>query len=335
MSKNSFKLTSTKAPQGMSSKEVTLSLNKEPLLYNPNKTNFEQMLECYNYIDNPDITYDDLKDIYANYVVSIGQNIDVKKLRDDLEEVHLEDHGMYVYKKYIRDGKQNYNIAKDFSTALSEASLDISCKYIPRENKSYCVHFHKEIKIPSLFGEEEIKYRNCYVSVEDCDTEYDRSKGYHKRIMLIFPVYINGTDFYSTYDFVNLVFKDDNQKVTEALEYSAATLKGRTLTEEGTKTIKYLTNVVLYLNSGDPDLRELKKPKIPKVAKNIKKFHKKNKHKPLLDIIEVGFNYMKGIKYHVSSTMVRGHFRWQPCGVGLQQVKLIWIGEHPRNFDNK
>jgi hypothetical protein len=320
---------------GMASKDLALASVKGPVKLNPDKTNFEQVLQYAGYEENPDISYDELKAVLLKHITYGRPNISVPKVLAYLEEANHKDQGMYVYEKYIRDGKKNYRISKEFGEALSKTKLDISCKYIPKLNKCYNIQFHNDVLLKSLFGEEDITYKNCYVSIEDCSTDYDKLKGYHKRIMVILPVYLNGNEFYSTYDFVNLVFKDDDQKVTEALVYSAANLKGRGITKEGEGIIKYITNLILYINSGDPDIRELKKPKIPKETKNPKKFQKKNRHRPLLDIIEVGFSYMKGITYQVSSTDVRGHFRWQPCGEERSQVKLIWVKEHTRSFDKK
>lgn len=307
----------------------------DPVKYNPDKTHFEQALEFLGYVGNPDINIDEFKALSVNFVNRLVEDnkmtpmeasMTLKSLMEDVK------HDIYTYTTYIRDGKKNYRISKDFSKALADASLDISCKYIPKKNISYNIQFHKDIILKSIFGEDNIAYRNCYVAIEDCTSEYDKKKGYLKRVMLVFPIYQDGTEYISTYDYINLVFEDDNQKVSEAIQNSANLLDSQKLTQDGRGVIKYITNIVLYLNSGDPDLRELKKPNIPKLTKNIKKFEKKNKHKPLLDVIEVGYNYMKGINYSVSGTVVRGHFRWQPYGSNREQVKLIWIEEHPRNF---
>jgi len=310
-----------------------------PLKYNPNKTHFEQALEFLNYVGNPDISIEEFKAISVKFIDQLVLDNQMssreaafltKSLMEDVK------HDIYTYTTYIRYGKKNYRISKDFSEALADASLDVSCKYIPKKNISYNIQFHKEMVLSSIFGDPKDFYRNCYVAIEKCDTERDKIKGYLKRVMLVFPIYKDGTDYISTYDYINLVFRDENQKVSEAILDSADQLEeSHKLTQKGKGVIKYITNIILYLNSGDPDLRELKKPNIPKNTKNIKKFHKKNKQKTLLDIIDVGFNYMKGIIYRVSATVVRGHFRWQPFGPGREQIKLIWINEHPRHFDDK
>lgn len=302
--------------------------------YNPDKTHFEQFLQYLGFEGNPDVSYQEVKEGIYNLMRKNYPNLSQQDLVLKLEPLFLSHHDMHCYERYIRDGKKNYKISKDFGEALAQASLDISCKYIPKKNYAYSIEFHKDAKIPSVFGEPNVFYHSCYVSIEDCDTEYDKQKGYLKRIMLCFPAYLGGSDYYSTYDFVNLVFKDDNQTVTEALLDSSRRIESQDLNEEGRKVAKYITNIILYINSGDPDLREIKKPKIPKDTKNPRKFEKKNRHRSLLDLIEVGFNYLKGINYTVSSTVVRGHFRWQPCGTGREQVKLIWIEEHARNFKN-
>jgi len=317
---------------------MTTPLNIPTVKYNPEKTHFEQALEFLDYHGNPDITLDEFKDISIAFVEKLVKEQKMHPMDAQLTIKHLmEDvkHDLYTYGTYIRDHKQNYRISKEFSEALADASLDVSCKYIPNKDISYNIQFHKDIVLKSMFGEKDIAYRNCYVAIEECSSERDKLKGYLKRVMLVFPIYRHGQEYSSTYDFINLVFKDENQKVSEAIKESAELLESQTLSEDGAGVIKYITNIILYLNSGDPDLRDLKKPKIPKETKNIQKFRRKNRFKSLLDITEVGFNYMKGIQYRVSATAVRGHFRWQPFGPQREQVKLIWIEEHARNFKSK
>jgi hypothetical protein len=47
----------------------------------------------------------------------------------------------------------------------------------------------------------------------------------------------------------------------------------------------------------------------------------------------VGFGWLKPKLRHVDGCVVRSHYRWQPCGVGRSQVKLILVKEHERHFD--
>ena len=313
-------------------------ITPKPVRYNPDKTHFEQQLEFIEYLSNPDINFTEYKialsSFLDNFIKKNKMNPeDAAAVRRITSDDFQQD--TYTYERFIRDGKKTYIIAKDFSEALAEASLDISCRYIPTDAISYNIQFHKDYVLSSLFDSENVFYRNCYVSIEACDTEYDKKKGYLKRIRLVFPIYQEGNLYNSTYDYINLVFREDKQKVRDAILESSKKAKDYKMSEKGIRVIQYIVNVILYINSGDPDLRYLNKPKIPKITKNVHKFHKKNKHKPLLDIIKVGFNYLKGIKYNVSSTVVRGHFRWQPHGEGRGLIKLIWIGEHERHFNNK
>ena len=56
--------------------------------------------------------------------------------------------------------------------------------------------------------------------------------------------------------------------------------------------------------------------------------------KARLPVFLVGFDWKKNRLYKMSSTDVAGHFRWQPCGPGRSQVKLIWIDDHSREYKN-
>jgi len=93
--------------------------------------------------------------------------------------------------------------------------------------------------------------------------------------------------------------------------------------------VKIILNILVYIKSGNPDLREFKndikykKNKIPV---------KKDRELSTSDIILVGFNYKKAIIHRIDETTVSSHFRWQRCGKELSQVKLVCVSEHTRSF---
>ena len=47
----------------------------------------------------------------------------------------------------------------------------------------------------------------------------------------------------------------------------------------------------------------------------------------------LNFDYHRPQQYSVDSTVVRGHFRWQPHGPANSLLKLVWISEHERKFN--
>lgn len=95
----------------------------------------------------------------------------------------------------------------------------------------------------------------------------------------------------------------------------------------------YLLKCLIYIQSGDPDLRKYRPPKIEsKNPKKIRSFYRKHHDNSLIPMILVGYDFKKPVVYQVGETSVTGHFRWQPYGEGRTKVKLIWIDEHLRHY---
>lgn len=94
--------------------------------------------------------------------------------------------------------------------------------------------------------------------------------------------------------------------------------------------LTFICNTLLYLKSGEPDLREnrVKKPKGEFRVGNKVYGGQTNE----LSYTMVGFNYKKPPMYTIDETEVSGHFRWQPYGPGKAKVKLIWIDAHTRQY---
>jgi len=94
--------------------------------------------------------------------------------------------------------------------------------------------------------------------------------------------------------------------------------------------IDYVVKCLLYVESGEPDLERLTgKESNSKKLKKQCSFKKKNY---LCDIIQVGYGFHKR-HYNINETMVVGHFRWQSFGYQLTRIKLIWINEYSRRYD--
>jgi hypothetical protein len=98
--------------------------------------------------------------------------------------------------------------------------------------------------------------------------------------------------------------------------------------------VSFFIKCLLYLQTGDPDLRTAKAPEIPTTQKEKKRRHffRDATDTSLLDVTLVGYSHMKKRVYHVDGTTVCGHFRKQPCGPGRQRIEIIWIDEHERSY---
>lgn len=97
--------------------------------------------------------------------------------------------------------------------------------------------------------------------------------------------------------------------------------------KEHPEYFKAVINLILYIYSGKPDIRDYQ---------NTTKLPGK-KRKPLrhsevystLDLKLIGFSWKKEVivKYSKESWHRSGHFKWQRHGVGLSEVKLIWLDD--------
>lgn len=92
----------------------------------------------------------------------------------------------------------------------------------------------------------------------------------------------------------------------------------------------------MYLHSLNPDVTHMK-PVHQQTAREQKDARKNgfdlNNTRHLIRY--VSWNYGKDREYSVDGTTVRTHLRWQPCGPGRGQTKLIMINEHERKYKKK
>ena len=118
----------------------------------------------------------------------------------------------------------------------------------------------------------------------------------------------------------------DGKTIGDVLDLSATLFTGTRLDP---KFIQLLTKTLLYINSGEPDLQDLKS--VPCLTKKEKKIRQHWRDHCPFDIVDVGYGY-HGKLFRVDETSVSGHFRWQPHGPDRSKVKLIWIDEHMRHY---
>lgn len=92
-------------------------------------------------------------------------------------------------------------------------------------------------------------------------------------------------------------------------------------------------NTLTYINSKDSDIEQLRP---------IKNYNKKQistlpieKKESLatVPIKLVGWSF-HGRQYSKGESQVNAHLRWQPCGEGRKDIKLIWVKPHIRRYNN-
>lgn len=140
---------------------------------------------------------------------------------------------------------------------------------------------------------------------------------------------------------------EDGESVEECIEAYASSAVGKEhLLPNGVSaadalrkekdTVRWFINAILYIYSQQPDL--VKSKTRDSMTNSERRAYVKSGgtvSDHLIPVIYVSWNYKKPIQYSKDSTWVESHPRWQPCGPGRTQVRLVWVTEHERHFKNK
>lgn len=249
-----------------------------------------------------------------------------------------------------------YKVAEKFGEHLHRTNLNIPISVLPRERQTIYIQFPKGISFQSqghtfdhaivdigspdqllstIKSTNHIMYRICAMPAEEVD-----GSGYYPSIAFLLPkedspdgsvvckwAKMDIDD--STVDMNVLktsLSSDMNPSIVDFLQQHPTTKS------IPTDIIEFCLKVLLYINTGDPDLQPEAK-RYP-CATNPEKYIRHLENHCPFTILNLGYGFHERHR-HVDSTMVTGHFRWQPYGPKLSKVKLIWIDEHARVYKNK
>lgn len=96
-----------------------------------------------------------------------------------------------------------------------------------------------------------------------------------------------------------------------------------------------VVNTTIYVYSQDPEIDKLRPLKLY-TNKELGAMGKDVKDNLCtLPVTLVNWNYHTGRHYNVDEAFVGAHMRWQPCGPGRQELKLVFVKEHVRKYNNK
>lgn len=229
---------------------------------------------------------------------------------------------MAFFKVFQQTDGQIYQIAEDFGHALLKAETKVLLKYLKFDETIRCLEFPKSLAFDMGDGD------SCtcvYVGLFGGTFENRPCKV----IEIVCPLVLaDGTK--RGHDNIRLVITSDgailDATVNDTFEVLAS--KGR-ITGISREMVAFIIKCLLYLHSGDPDLRHLRPEPKPRNAKALKKWRRTNVEHP---VILVGFDYKKPKAYSAGEVFVDTHLRWQPYGPGYSQVKLIWVKEHTRHY---
>lgn len=207
------------------------------------------------------------------------------------------------------DPNSNYLIAEEFASELNRCDIDVP-SHLLRHHMSYYIHF-PQLPFSHLF-----KGAFCLAQT-DCFA-----------ILLVGHLNASLACSFSHFIFGTV----EHASLEKALEIAEIDFSGQ-LDKMMQEAVKFAAKSVIYINSGDPDLRHLKAP-TPPTTKKEKKQRQFRKLNSRFDVVHVGFDFLKPKTFNVDEAEVRGHFRWQRCGKELKEVKLVWVTPHLRHFEN-
>lgn len=225
--------------------------------------------------------------------------------------------------------KTSYIVAGEFFDVLSSVDLKLSPSHIPLTNEAVYIQYPQLLKLQPQGGllPTDEYVGGSFVGVFDQGQDgfaYERGKTF---VMMTYP--LNKYGKRTGGDFLIAIMSLHYDSLEEAWNrYDAESIAPDPVVRMLTSN---LLKLLVYIKSGDPDLRFLSRPKGPgqrrEQAKDLGYFYEQ-------DVYHVGFDWKKSRIFSVASTKVRSHFRWQPCGPNRENVKLILIDEHNRNFSN-
>lgn len=213
----------------------------------------------------------------------------------------------------IAGGPDVFVIARDFSEALREVAPNIPVRHLPVDGKFRCIELPRSIRI----GGSGSSTRTVYVFGEPSR---------NGRPSFIHFVFVGDDGAYYSHEFF-IENNDLNISQTLVEQYKLVPV-------EVLETMTYVVNCLIYIDSGDPDLRFMAKHTDLRASTSGGDPGDVIEYKQPFPVTLVGFNHKKPPIYYVGEAYVRTHPRWQPCGPGREQVKLVWVKAHMRHFKN-
>jgi len=219
--------------------------------------------------------------------------------------------------------KNRYQMGADFSEDLARCKINVPSNSLPREEATYYIQLPKNMRFKNKDG---TYIEDAYVMVTP-----DAVNREQRHVYILCPDRDAKGDilFTNSYAQYNLDSVDD---LDAYMRLIIADNKDEAMSLDA---VSFFIKCLLYLQTGDPDLRTAKAPEIPETKKEKKRRHffRDAADISLLDVMLVGYDHMKKRVYHVDGTTVCGHFRKQPCGPGRTKVVIIWIDEHERTYN--
>jgi hypothetical protein len=215
---------------------------------------------------------------------------------------------LYAYKNYIEKPK-NYVVTKGLTEALRRTSTDVKCSIVP---DNFCGY----LEIPNLHDKDGDLIGGCFVLIEDRE---------------LYCVAFSGNLNAMPHFHFKLDYSDTLSGLTKKHKYENIGLSGK-VTLEDVDALDYqsiIVNAVVYITSNDADLTN----RVNNFSTKKNKLETQKKIYTPSEFVSVGenFNYEIVRKSMRNNVSVSSHFRWQACGAGMKEHKLIFIRDYVKN----
>lgn len=240
---------------------------------------------------------------------------------------------------FALQGAQVYKIGEDFGRVLMKADLKAPVAALEYDGIIRCIEFPDSIEFNMGDGDwGRVAYVAAYARVDE-DDKYFILEGekFDLRVEIVVPLMrLQSRILQSGHDNIRVMLKsgeDLETGVTRSLDKIA---KDGHQCGFSVEMVSYIVKCLLYIHSGEPDLRAFRpmlKPRHSDPKKHVKAIERWRASNWFdIPVTLVGFDYQKPRQYAVDETFVDTHLRWQPCGPGRRQVKLVWVSPHVRHF---
>ena len=304
------------------------------------KTYLERLVHDYEKLTGEKGSYREklngVADLYRSMLTNMATTVGEDKMRGDFlaQECGIV---QAFLKQYLDGISRVYKIARNFGGHLARTTLDIPTSVLPKfPGKTYLLEFPEGL---TFNGPDNESYTSCI-----CTYGIMIPEPYHRfffvdpkelaKLVLRDKVQVSlqicALDFSPADSIVSLMVMDISTKDTiqKSIDHHIESYGEMSIPAE---MVHYIVKCLLYIESGEPDL---KSEGVFIETKNSKKQRAlAHKDQYPFPVVRVGYGFHHRA-WHVDSTMVSGHFRWQPYGPGMSKVKLIWIDEHERKYIN-
>jgi hypothetical protein len=249
------------------------------------------------------------------------------KVTDHLD-FRMLDH-LFLVQKFCKEKAPVYYVPETFASALSKVDRGLAFKFLPEEFFGFIALPKNGFSVRS--GGETHQINGGYIYI---------GSGPSKDLPPSFPIGVRYVMISLTSDekfFGIMLPLEDGKTLNECLESKSTDDAELIKTQEAQDSLlihKILLNAVLFIHHESKDVLLLRPTsnRTGKAKKDVIAGNQGNTNACTIPVKLLNFSFHQKRQYLVDSTVVSGHFRWQPYGKELSQLKLIWINEHERSY---